>query len=75
MAGSVVRRKGWRVSGDKVAEDVKVPWKGWGVSVHMPEVMGSKWWRSVEEGDGRARAGVRTGSESPLYMATMLVAT
>ena len=41
----------------------------------VPEVMGSKWRRSVEEGDGRARVGVRIGPESSLHMATMHVAS
>ena len=55
-----------------VAEDAKVLRMGRGLSGGE---MGSKCCRSVEEGDGRARVGVRTGLESPLHMATMLVAT
>ena len=43
--------------------------------VQAPEVMGSKWRRSMEEGDSKARAGVRTGPESLLHMATTLIAT
>ena len=52
--GDIVRRSGRHVNGGKVVEDTKVLRMGRGLSGGE---MGSKCCRSVEEGDGRARAG------------------
>ena len=71
--GDVVKRSGRQVNVAGVVEDAKVVRRGQGVSGVSGGEMGCKCCKSVEEGDGRACKGVRTGPESPLRLATMHV--